>query len=104
MNLPTRGEVWLCDLGTIAKTRPVLVVSVPLNEQDYALFHIVPHTTVPRGSQFEVALSLPFLKQGAFNIQGSQSVPRNWLLRHLGTLTETQMAQISSAIRRWLQL
>jgi len=104
MNLPTRGEVWLCDLGMIAKTRPVLVLSVPFNEQDYALFHAVPHTTTPRGSQFEVALSLPFLKQGAFNIQGSQSVPRNWLLRHLGTLPETQMAQISGSFRRWLQL
>jgi mRNA interferase MazF len=104
MNLPARGEGWLCDLGTIAKTRPVLVVSVPFNEQDYALFHIVPHTTTPRGSQFEVALSLPFLKQGAFNIQGSQSVPRNWLLRYLGTLNETQMAVVSGSFRRWLQL
>lgn len=25
---PTRGEIWLADLGMIAKTRPVLVLSV----------------------------------------------------------------------------
>jgi mRNA interferase MazF len=104
MSLPARGEVWLCDLGLAAKIRPVLVLSVPFNDQDYALFHVVPHTTAVRDSQFEVALRLPFLKEGVFNIQGSQSVPRNWLLRHLGTLTESQLALVGSSFRRWLQL
>ena len=50
MNLPRRGEVWLADLGMIAKVRPVLVLSVPFADLDYALFHIVPHTTAVRGS------------------------------------------------------
>lgn len=104
MNLPLRGEVWLCDLGLAAKVRPVLVLSVPFDDRDYALFHIVPHTTAARGSQFEVAIRLPFLKDGAFNIQGSQSVPRNWLLRHMGTLNESQLALVASSFRRWLQL
>lgn len=104
MNLPMRGEVWLCDLGLVAKTRPVLVLSVPFSDQDYALFHIVPHTTTVRGSQFEAAVRLPFLKEGVFNIQGSQSVPRNWLLRYMGTLNETQLALVAGSFRRWLQL
>ena len=104
MSLPTRGEVWLCDLGLAAKIRPVLVLSIPFNDQDYALFHVVPHTTSVRDSQFEVAVRLPFLKDGVFNIQGSQSVPRHWLLRHLGTLTESQLTLVGSSFRRWLQL
>jgi mRNA interferase MazF len=104
MNVPLRGEVGLCDLGMAAKVRPGLVLSVPFNDQDYALFHVVPHTTAARGSQFEVAVSPSFLKPGVFNIQGSQSVPHNWLLRHLGTLTKDQLAQIELSFRRWLQL
>jgi mRNA interferase MazF len=104
MNLPSRGEIWLCDLGMVAKVRPALILSVPFGDQDYALFHIVPHTTAVRNSQFEAAIPLPFLESGVFNIQGSQSVPRSWLLRHLGTLTENQLAQIESSFRLWLQL
>ncbi len=104
MNLPTRGEVWLCDLGMAAKVRPVLIFSVPFGDQDYALFHIVPHTTSVRGSQFEATLPLAFLERGTFNIQGSQSIPRGWLMRHLGTLTKDQMAQVENSFRRWLHL
>lgn len=104
MNLPARGEIWLCDLGLVAKVRPALVLSGPFGDQDYALFHIVPHTTAVRNSQFEAAMSLPFLKSGVFNIQGSQSVPRSWLLRQLGTLTKDQLVQIESSFRLWLQL
>lgn len=104
MSLPIRGEVWLCDFGMAAKVRPALVLSVPFNESDYALFHVIPHTTAVRGSQFEVMVQLRFLKDGVFNIQGSQSVPRSWLLRHLGTLTEPQLDSISGSFRRWLQL
>lgn len=104
MNLPARGEVWLCDLGMVAKVRPVLILSAAFSEHDYALFHVVPHTTAVRGSQFEAAIPLSFLARGVFNIQGSQSVPHTWLLRHLGTLSEDQMTQVEDAFRRWLHL
>ena len=104
MNMPSRGEVWLCDLGMAAKTRPVVVVSVPFGDHDYALFHVVPHTTAVRGSEFEVAISPAFLQPGVFNVQGSQSVPRSWLIRPLGTLTGSQVGEIENAFRRWLRL
>ena len=104
MSLPGRGEVWLCDLGMAAKVRPALVLSVPFDERDYALFHIVPHTTAVRNSQFEVPILLSFLEHGAFNIQGSQSIPRAWLIRQLGTLTSDQLGLIENSFRRWLQL
>ncbi|MGI8965794.1 MAG: type II toxin-antitoxin system PemK/MazF family toxin [Limisphaerales bacterium] len=104
MSLPLRGEVWWCDLGMIAKVRPVLIFSVPFGDNDYALFHIVPHTTAVRNSQFEVPFALSWLQAGVFNIQGSQSVPRSNLLRLLGTLTKDQLTQVEASFRRWLKL
>ncbi len=32
-----RGEVWLVDLGMVAKVRPCLVISIPALAQDRAL-------------------------------------------------------------------
>lgn len=96
--------VWLADLGLAAKTRPVLVMNIPFGELDYALFQVVPHTTTVRGSQFEVAISVPCLLPGVFNIQGSLSVPRAWLLRRLGRLSPEQMRQVEHGVRHWLGL
>jgi len=104
MNLPQRGEVWLADLGMVAKVRPVLILSVPFGDRDYALFHIVQHTTAARGSQFEVPVDVPWLDRGVFNIQGSQSVPRANLMRRLGRLNESQLLLIEESFRRWLKL
>ena len=53
-----RGEVWLVDLGMAAKVRPALVVSVPAEDIDRALVTLVPHTTSPRQSRFEVAAAV----------------------------------------------
>jgi len=104
MKIPRRGEVWLADLGMIAKIRPVLVLNVPFGESDYALFHVVPHTTTVRNSQFEVAVDVPWLATGVFNIQGSLSVPKTNLVRVLGTLSVQQLAPIEKSFCRWLQL
>jgi len=104
MSLPQRAEIWLVDLGMAAKVRPVLVMSVPFGERDYALFHIVPHTTVPRGSQFEVVVTVPWLQPGAFNIQGSQSVAHARFIRKLGSLRVEQMVAIEESFQRWLEL
>ena len=40
-----RGEVWLIDLGYVAKTRPCLVLSVPILDTDRAVVTVIPHTT-----------------------------------------------------------
>jgi len=37
MNSPQRGEIWIVDLGPVAKTRPAMVVSIPLLDDDRAL-------------------------------------------------------------------
>ncbi len=104
MPVPKRGEVWLADLGLAAKTRPVLVLSVPFSDCDYALITVVPHTTSPRGSDFEVNLSVPRLRPGVFNIQGLLAIPPPKFIRRIVTLQSEQMNLIEATIRKWLGL
>jgi mRNA interferase MazF len=55
---PSRGEVWLFDLGMAEKVRPALVVSVGYGDVDRALITILPHTTSLRGSQYEISVDV----------------------------------------------
>jgi mRNA interferase MazF len=101
---PERGEVWLADLGRAAKVRPVLVVSASYGDRDYALVQVIPHTTQPRGAQFEIQILVSFLEAGAFNVQGMLAVPSAKFLRRLGALDRSRMAQVEVVINRWLGL
>ena len=62
--MPKRGEIWLADLGFAAKTRPVLVLSVPFSDSDYALITVIPRTTNIRRSDLQVQLSVSGLRPG----------------------------------------
>lgn len=104
MNNPNRGEVWLVDLGFVAKTRPCLVLSIPAEDEDRALMTLVPHTTSARGSRFEVAIKTNFLKQGVFDAQNLITIPHAKLVRQLGTLTSQQMQDVEDAVCEWLGL
>lgn len=84
MPTPDRGEVWLADLGIMAKVRPCLVLSVPPGPQDRVLVTLVPHTTSVQGTRFEVAAPKSFLKAGAFDAQGLVTVAPAHLLRKSG--------------------
>jgi mRNA interferase MazF len=99
-----RGEVWLVDLGVVAKVRPCLVLSVPPGPQDRVLATLVGHTTSARGSQFEVEVSARFLQVGAFDAQSLVTVPHAKLIRKLGELSTDQVATVEEAVRRWLGL
>jgi mRNA interferase MazF len=66
---PNRSEVWLFDLGMEGKVRPALIISADYDDSDRALITILPHTTSLRGSQYEIPVTLPFLKPGAFLVQ-----------------------------------
>lgn len=101
---PNRGEIWLVDLGFAAKTRPCLVLSIPAQDEDRALTTLVPHTTSARGSRFEVALKVDFLKPGVFDSQNIVTIPHAKLVRKLGALTSQQMADIEDAVCDWLGL
>jgi mRNA interferase MazF len=65
----------MVDLGLAAKVRPCLVLSVPIEESDRSLVTLIPHTTTLRQSRFEVAVSVRFLRPGAFDAQGIVTVP-----------------------------
>jgi mRNA interferase MazF len=101
---PARGEVWLFDLGMAAKTRPALIVSVAFSDLDRAIVTVVPHTTKVRGSTFEVSVRVPFLKPGAFLVQGVSTYPTAWAIRRLGALTREQMELIMTSLANWLGL
>lgn len=99
---PARGEVWLFDLGMAAKTRPVLVVSVAYGDADRAIVTVVPHTTALRGSPFEISVPAPFLRRGAFLVQGVSTYPKAWAIRKIGALNREQMAAVMTGLRNWL--
>ncbi|MBU6230983.1 MAG: type II toxin-antitoxin system PemK/MazF family toxin [Cyanobacteria bacterium REEB459] len=102
MSNPARGEVWLVDLGYVAKVRPCLVISIPALMQDRALATLVPHTTSPRGSRFEVDVKVRFLKPGAFDVQNLVTIPHTKLLRKLGELDSEQLSQVEDVLLFWL--
>ena len=100
--MPKRGEIWLADLGFAAKTRPILVLSVPFSDSDYALITVIPHTTNIRRSDLQVQLSVSGLRPGAFNVQGLTAIPPSKFIRRLGTLQSAQMKLIEDTVKKWL--
>ena len=101
---PNRGEVWLVDLGLAAKVRPCLVLSINFEEQDRSLVTLIPHTTSPRSSRFEVNVKSGFLRPGVFDAQNIVTIPSAKLLKKLGILSPSQLAAIEVAVRLWLNL
>ena len=99
-----RGEVWLCDLGMVAKIRPCLVLSVAPGPTDRALLALVPHTTSVRGTRFEVIVPKPFLESGAFDAQGLMTVVPPKLIRKLGELHSDELLLVESNVNKWLGL
>lgn len=97
-----RGNVWLVDLGYAAKTRPAVVVRVPSLDTERALVAIVPHTTSPRGTRFEVVSHERFLKAGVFDSQNLVTVPEAKLLRRLGSLPRQNFEDVLGAVLTWL--
>jgi len=102
MATPRRGEVWLIDFGPKGKTRPALVVSVAFGDWDRALITVVPHTTSLRGSRFEISVRAPFLKPGAFLVQGVTTFSTVDGLRRLGPLSAEDFEKVLAGVLRWL--
>ncbi len=102
MSSPERGEVWLVDLGYVAKVRPCLVISIPPLYQDRALITLIPHTTSLRDSRFEVKLSINFLRDGGFDVQNIITIPYAKLIRKLGKLTLEEMMEVEKYLLLWL--
>ena len=104
MSRQNRGEVWLVDLGMVAKVRPCLVISIPTLAQDRALVTVVTHTTSTRGSRFEIPIRTRFLDIGAFDAQSLVTISEAKFLRKLGNLQPDQLLEVEDAVRQWLRL
>ena len=84
------------------KVRSALIVSVAYGDTDRALVTIIPHTTSLRGSQYEIAIDVPFLRQGAFLVQNVATYPNVRALRKLGTVKPAQFDLVFAGLLRWL--
>jgi mRNA interferase MazF len=75
------------EVGYLSVRRePCLVLSIPAEDHERALATLVPHTTSPRGTRFEVAVKVGFLKRGVFDLQSMVNDPYAKLIRKLGSL------------------
>ncbi|MBI2813128.1 MAG: type II toxin-antitoxin system PemK/MazF family toxin [Opitutae bacterium] len=88
----------------VAKTRPVLILSVAFIEQERSLVTFVPRTTSVRGTRFEVSHAGRGFEAGAFDAQGVATVPTVQLIRRLGAIDGPTLVQIEAAVKRWLGL
>ena len=101
---PTRGEIWLVDLGFAQKTRPVVVLSVAYLEPERALITYVARTTSLRGTRFEVRHSAHGFKPGAFDAQSIGTIPVAKFIRKIAVLEVNALSEVEAAVRKWLQL
>ena len=103
---PRPGEVWMADLGLVAKFRPVVIISRPDPDPPRSLVIHVPLTTQDRGTDYEVALPrLRFLqRESVANVQGIGSLPTVRLGRKLGTLPPAALTEMKRAIVWMLEL
>ena len=89
------GEVWIVDLGMVAKVRPCLILTQPPRKDDLDVFTVVAHTTAIRGSQWELPIGKPFLRDdGAFDVQRLATVASVKLERKIGELSVSEMNSV----------
>jgi mRNA interferase MazF len=103
---PKPGEVYLVDLGLLAKIRPAVVVSREDLNSPRALAVLVPLTTRYRRSKYEAHLGrLRFLRETSWaNVQGIAAIGHEKLVQFLGLVGNTQMIGIRNALSYLLGL
>lgn len=89
-------------MGYVAKVRPCLIISIPALDRDRALATLIPHSTSPRSSRFEVQTEVKFLRAGVFDVQNIVTIPHAKLLRKLKNLTPEQMLEVEQVLLFWL--
>jgi mRNA interferase MazF len=99
---PRHGEVWLVDMGMVAKTRPAIVLMSDTAEITRSLIIHVPITRQNRGTDLEVSLGhLPFLDpQSVANVQGIGSLPSIRFEKRRGHLPEAELKAVKAALAR----
>ena len=98
------SEVWMIDLGMVAKVRPCVLLTDYPADDELALITVLPHTTALRGNRWELAIPTPFLKPGAFHLQQVQSVSISRLERRIGILTAEEWTTVQNRLAEDLRL
>jgi mRNA interferase MazF len=99
-----RGEIWIADLGMVAKVRPVLILSVEYKDNERAVVTYVIRTTAIRGTPYEVSHEARGMPTGSFDAQGISSIPDVKLERRVGFVSEETMIRVEAAVCAWLGL
>jgi mRNA interferase MazF len=97
-----RGEIWMIDLGMVAKPRPCVILSVRHWDDEKSVVTYVARTTQRRGGRFEVVHAALHFLPGVFDAQSIGTVPTVKLMRRLGNLPEAKLAEVEEAVQRWL--
>ena len=98
MPVVNRGDVWMVDFGMAAKVRPALLLTGHPAYDELDVVTVLLHTTSLRGNQWELNISKPFLKPGAFHLQQIQTVSTVKLERRMGALNEAEMQRVRDAL------
>ena len=99
-DLPSRGEVWWCELPEISR-RPVVVLSRDAAIPRLRRTMIAPCTTNIRGLPSEVLLEPqddPIPRRSAVNLDSIESVSVEMLTERLGRLSDARMRQVCEAL------
>ena len=98
--LPTRGEVWSCELADVGR-RPVVVLSRDAAIPRVRRVLVAPCTTTIRALPSEVVLEPdddPIPRRSAVNLDSVESVSIGVLVERLGRLADTRLREICSAL------
>ena len=104
MGRTRRGEIWLADLGFVAKVRPVLILSIEYHNEERAVVTYVTRTTNVRGTRYEVPHSSRGFDEGVFDAQGLGTLPDVKLVRRIGQVDVMTLERVENAVRLWLRL
>ena len=100
-NVPSRGEVWWCELPEISR-RPVVVLSRDVAIPRLRRTLVAPCTTTIRGLQSEVILEAnddPIPERSVVNLDSIESVSLGALTERLGRLSDDRMRQVCAAMK-----
>jgi mRNA interferase MazF len=99
------GEVWMADMGMIAKVRPVVALTPMPGWDELALVNVVQHTGSVRGDNpWELSIPKPFLRDGVFHLQQLASVKTSDFIRRLGVLSVDEFNLVKDGLRERLDL
>ena len=82
-----------------------MILTHPPRKDDLDVFTVVAHTTAIRGSQWEISIDKPFLKdEGAFYVQRIATIASVKLERKLGELSTSEMDRVLDLLAQRLSL